>query len=313
MEVVIPTQELDFEFNSARNSPYPSAPSTPRGFGEYYYTSAPTSPSRLSEFYQEFIGFQSFDPFAFDVSEEVHENSVPAEDMSDRGMIKTMKNPLPPTHPSSSSKHVLDLSGAEKIPSVSPNLRLSSRKKNENMDNHFGTTNKVTPERASRGRERNQSMSSSSRRGARSVSPLRVSKYPWEEEKQKQSLIEANQSSESSSLITSSSGKGHKKWRLKDFFLFRSASDGRASDKDGLKKYISLFRGSESPPATNGSSSRRRNNGTQMSAHELHYTTNRAAKEKLKKKTFLPYKPGFFGRIQFNPAIAMATGFPVYK
>ncbi|GAA0149266.1 hypothetical protein LIER_36895 [Lithospermum erythrorhizon] len=311
MEVIIPTQEFDFEFNSARNSPYLSAPSTPRGFGDYYYTSAPTSPSRLSEFYQEFDGFKSFDDFAFDVSQELDETSVSAEDLFDGGMIKPMQHPLPTPQPSSSSKHILDISEQEKIPSVSPNLRLSSRNKNENMDNHFGRTNKGTPERASRGRERNPSLASSSRRAARSVSPLRVSQYPWEEEKQKQTSTEANPSS-SSTLTASSSGKGQKKWRLKDFFLFRSASEGRASDKDGLKNYISLFRGAENNATTNGSSSRRRNS-TQISAHELHYTANRAKKEELKKKTFLPYKPGFFGRIQFNPAIAMANGFPVYK
>ncbi|KAG9147113.1 hypothetical protein Leryth_005346 [Lithospermum erythrorhizon] len=269
---------MDFDFSSSRNSPYPSAPSTPRGFGDYYYTSAPNSPSRLAQFYQEFDGFKSFDDFAFDVSQEVHETSVSADDLFDGGMIKPMNNPLQPPKP---------------------------RNNNANMDNHFGTT---IPERASRGRERNPS-----RREARSVSPLRVSKYPWEEEKQKQSYTETNQPSSASDLSSSSSGKGSKKWRLKDFFLFRSASEGRASDKDGLKKYISLFRGAESTTSVaNGSTSRRRNS-TQISAHELHYTANRAAKQELKKKTFLPYKPGFFGRIQFNPAIAMANGFPVYK
>lgn len=315
MEVIIPTQELDFDFTSARNSPYPTAPSTPRGFGDYYYTSAPSSPSRLSGFYQEFDGFNSFGDFAFDVSEEVDETSVSAEDLFDGGMIKPMKTPLSTPQPSSSSKQILDLSEAERIPGVSPNLRLSSRNKKENRGNSFGIEEGETrgsaaiPERAGRGRERNPNLTSSSRRAARSVSPLRVSQYPWEEEKQKQSSTEPNQSS---ALAASSSGKGQKKWRLKDFFLFRSASEGRASDKDALKKYISLFRGSESPSATNGTTSRRRNSG-QISAHELHYTANRAAKEELKKKTFLPYKPSFFGRIQFNPAIAMANGFPVYK
>ncbi|KAL1543985.1 hypothetical protein AAHA92_20894 [Salvia divinorum] len=30
-------------------------------------------------------------------------------------------------------------------------------------------------------------------------------------------------------------------------------------------------------------------------AHELHYTTNRAQAEEMKKKTFLPYRQGLFG------------------
>ena len=32
-----------------------------------------------------------------------------------------------------------------------------------------------------------------------------------------------------------------------------------------------------------------------VSAHEIHYTANRAVKEEMKKKTFLPYKSGLLG------------------
>ncbi|KAJ6685925.1 hypothetical protein OIU79_015853 [Salix purpurea] len=47
-----------------------------------------------------------------------------------------------------------------------------------------------------------------------------------------------------------------------------------------------------------------------VSAHELHYTANKAVSENLKKKTFLPYKQGFFGRLAFNPAAhALGNGF----
>ncbi|CAL0318599.1 unnamed protein product [Lupinus luteus] len=100
--------------------------------------------------------------------------------------------------------------------------------------------------------------------------------------------------------------KGYRKWRLKDLLLFRSASEGRATNKDPLRKYTVLsktttyedvrnssFRSTESC----GSVSRRRG---PVSAHELHYTVNRAASEELRKKTLLPYKQGLLGCLGLN-------------
>jgi hypothetical protein len=103
--------------------------------------------------------------------------------------------------------------------------------------------------------------------------------------------------------------KGYRKWRIRDFLLFRSASEGRANEKDPLRKYTALskksvaaaeddvrnssFRSTES----SGSFSRRRG---PVSAHELHYTLNRAATEEMRKKTFLPYKRGLLGCLGSN-------------
>lgn len=181
--------------------------------------------------------------------------------------------------------------------------------------------------RPERGRERAPpGLKSSSRRTARSLSPLRVSQYPWEEEQSQQQLQEKNtmrtpmipkpaaNSGSSSALALIS--KGYKKLRLKDFFLFRSASEGRASDKDPLKKYTAAFRRFEDVKSSsrrsfgspNGSVPSRRR--APVSAHELHYTVNKAVSEDLKKKTFLPYKQGILGRLAFNPAVhALANGF----
>ncbi|CAL0313538.1 unnamed protein product [Lupinus luteus] len=89
----------------------------------------------------------------------------------------------------------------------------------------------------------------------------------------------------------------------------RSASEGRATDKDPLRNYDVLskkattkedvknssFRSTQS----SGSVSRRRRRP--VSAHELHYTMNRAASEEMKKKTSLPYKQGLLGCMGFNP------------
>lgn len=181
-----------------------------------------------------------------------------------------------------------------------------------------------------RGRERVSSGTSSSsflRKGTRSVSPLRVSDIVFEGEENPQaakitSSIPSNPkpstSSSSSSSSTHSSflsslsfSKGYRKWRLRDFLLFRSASEGRATGKDPLTKFALLsktkvaedvknssFRSTDSVGSV--SSSRRR---LPVSAHEFHYTVNRAVSEEMRRKTFLPYKQGLLGCLGFNPAV----------
>ncbi|KAA8528568.1 hypothetical protein F0562_035923 [Nyssa sinensis] len=292
MEVMIPVPAMDFDFNSARSSPYPTAPSTPKRFGEYYF-SAPNSPARISEFYQTFdweeklnkprstrLNTKYDNDFAFDLGEESKRASLSADELFDGGKIRPLKPP--------------------------PTTRRSpvrSARSNSKKTEH------------ERGRERvpDLSSSSSSHRAARSLSPFRVSEYPWEEEdQQKQSSIIPKASN---TLSSSSSSKGCRKWRLKDLFLFRSASEGRAADKDPFKTYATLFKKHQdikngSLRSLEGSNSKRR--GPAASAHELHYTVNRAVSEDLKKKTFLPYKQGILGRLAFNPAVhALANGFGV--
>ncbi|KAI8004290.1 hypothetical protein LOK49_LG08G00659 [Camellia lanceoleosa] len=293
MEVVIPT--MDFEFNSAMSSPYVSAPATPKRFGDYYF-SAPTSPRRLSEFYHDFNDlsvttttpsaaqfpksprFEFEDDFAFHVGEESEKTTIPAEELFDHGKIRPL--------------------------SAISNVRaaLSPRRNKQNDPSATPISKRREQER---GRERVSSLSSSSRRATRSVSPYRVSKYPWEEEQQQQ------EQSTKQPTLSSSSSKGYRKWRLKDFFLFRSASEGRASDKDPLKKYTALFKKHEDVKNSSFRSSEgSKRRGQVVSAHELHYTKNRAVSEDLKKKTFLPYKQGILGRLSFNPAVhALANGF----
>ncbi|XP_059636576.1 uncharacterized protein LOC132278727 [Cornus florida] len=314
MEVLIPAQAIDFDFNSARSSPFLSAPSTPKRFGRYYF-STPTSPTQHSRILYDFDEFSTFnnnnnkspvrsssmfstkyeDEFAFHVTSESDETSIPAEELFDGGKIRALKPQKSPVRSSARSQ------GREK--------------KDEST--------------RERGRERSVSgLSSSSSRGraARSVSPLRVSKYPWEEEEeeqqkqeeeeQKQSSTIAPKASSPSTTVPVVSSKGCRKWKLKDFFLFRSRSEGRAGDKDPLRKYTGLFRKHEDVKnasfrslegSNSGSSNKRRG---QISAHEFHYTVNRAVSEDLKKKTFLPYKQGILGRLAFNPTVhALANGF----
>ncbi|KAI3465398.1 hypothetical protein Pfo_022061 [Paulownia fortunei] len=359
MEVVIPSHNLDFDFNSARPSPHVSAPSSPKRFGEYY-CSAPTSPSHLSQFYRDFddlfaasnenggggdggsasavpFGWEekpgtpksppvkniNGDDFAFDVSEDWETASLSADELFDGGVIKPLKPPPRLQLPEATRISEHATSHRKKPVAISPSPlsqtrriiqgAFSPRHKNKKETDPFEATAQNSTSAAAgpqRGRERGVNLSkSSSRRAARSLSPLRDAQYPWEEEKE-QPHNAKNSSPSTLYSALSASVKGHKKWRLKDFFLFRSASEGRAADKDPLKKYTAAFRHSsfrsiDSPGS--GSGSRRRG---PVSAHELHYTVNRAVSEDLKKKTFLPYKQGILGRLAFNPAVhALANGF----
>ncbi|KAI3762911.1 hypothetical protein L1987_53353 [Smallanthus sonchifolius] len=79
----------------------------------------------------------------------------------------------------------------------------------------------------------------------------------------------------------------------KTIFHLISASDGRAMDKDPLKKYSANFRKHDQDIRY---VSKRRG---RISAHELHYNVNRAVSNDMKKKTFLPYKQGILGTFSF--------------
>ncbi|GFS33183.1 calmodulin-binding protein [Actinidia rufa] len=250
MEVVIPT--MDFDFNSARASPCSTTPSTPKRFGEYYF-SAPTTLHRSHSIGKKKPGTPKSDAkfeddFAFDFSEELEKSMIPAEELFDGGKIRPLK---PPPVLQRSRFGVSEASKSSIASPKSPisQIRgaLSPRKKKSSPKSPIEDTH----QRTERGRERVNSLSSSSsRRGTRSQSPYRVSTYPWEEEQNRQnqttnqpnSIIPKPSLSSTTSSLSSSSKSDSKKWRLKDFFLFRSASEGRASDKDPLKKYSAVFR-----------------------------------------------------------------------
>ncbi|CAA2996153.1 Hypothetical predicted protein [Olea europaea subsp. europaea] len=289
MEVIKPIHHTDFDFNSTRfyQQISSTAPSTPKRFEEYY-CSAPSSPTHFSQFYRQdnfddtpvtggsaaAAAFKDEDKFAFNASETA---SLTAEELFDGGILRPLKpTPQKRNFISQLQPKSHTLPGKKTIKGA-----FSSRDEKE----AYPSVKRILEHE--RGRETSINSYSSSRRATRSVSPLRISENPLEgeEEIQKQHNIK---NSSCSSICSSS--KGHKKWRLKDFFLFRSASEGRAADKDPLKKYTaavfrrhqnSSFKGIDSPVS-----------------------------EDLKKKTFLPYKQGILGRLAFNPAVhALANGF----
>ncbi|ERM96830.1 hypothetical protein AMTRI_Chr04g184030 [Amborella trichopoda] len=175
-------------------------------------------------------------------------------------------------------------------------------------------------ERATKGEERGRSARNSSRR-TRSLSPLRI--FNWEEphvSSSKPATPKPGTATPSPKTTTTASSSfswmGSKKWKLKDFLLFRSASEGRAQEKDPLRKYRVLEKKVVEDPINSsfrstdsgGGSSRRGGGG--VSPHALHYNASRAFSEELRKKTFLPYRQGLFGCLGYSPTIhGLARGF----
>lgn len=111
-------------------------------------------------------------------------------------------------------------------------------------------------------------------------------------------------------------GSGSRKWRLKDLFLFRSASEGRATgagSKDPLLKYTMLSSSSSSSSlhaqklkGGDGSASMRKGRGSTASASDMPYTVSRAAAEETRRRTTTPlpfHRNSLFGYLRSNPAI----------
>ncbi|GAB4839359.1 hypothetical protein Ancab_028885 [Ancistrocladus abbreviatus] len=277
-------------------------------------------------------GASEADDFAFDIRKGSEKSSVPAEELFHDGKIKPQE-----TASRLQYGHKVDEYPALTSPLFSPVSTRSSpshRKKRfwsaflperRKETNAFPAAENRTqrPERArSRETESTLSISSTGRLGAKSLSPVRLTKYPVEEEQQQphkpiQPAANSKPPLPSTTQSLSSSSKGSRRWRLKDFLLFRSASEGRTSDKDPFRKYAAAYRKLEdiknSGHNQTGSRShtipttRRR---PPISAHEMHYNLNRAVSEDLKKKTFLPYKQGILGPLAVNPSVhAIANGF----
>ena len=260
------------------------------------------------------------DDFEFDFSGHLERPSLSADELFDGGKIRPLK--LPPRLQSGDGVTSPAATNASSPKSRTKAFSPRHHHKRESFD-PFAAAMEETRKREEgplpaqqqkRGRERALSSPSSfsGRKGSRSLSPLRVSDIVCDsEEKGVPSPTSNNTKTSYASFLSSIPfTKGYRKWRLRDFLLFRSASEGRATDKDPLRKYEVLskkaaaaeddvrnssFRSTESSA---GSVSKRRG---PVSAHELHYTVNRAASEELKKRTFLPYKRGLLGCLGFNP------------
>ncbi|PKU65883.1 uncharacterized protein LOC110115464 [Dendrobium catenatum] len=294
MEVVMPVQE--FHFESATTTPYMSAPSSPKHFGvdpmEFYYpyAGAPTSPTAA----------EVEDEFAFDFSGHLEKNAQPpaltsADELFDQGKIRPLRPPprlcSPPHDPFAATVN----RGRNSTPysAFSPSISRSQSPKK-----------------------------------SRSLSPLRAGKGSTDH-------FQTPVSSHPPPIATVScsckggGSDGSWKWLIKDFLLFRSASEGRAiggSSKDFLRKFTELPSSSSSPPKlkkagsgdvsrsssfrsvdSSGSVSRRGSTRRAVSPHARHYTANKAAADEMKKKTALPYRQSFFSCLRFSPALHSLT------
>ncbi|CAJ1973368.1 unnamed protein product [Sphenostylis stenocarpa] len=284
-----------FDFNRARISPYLSAPSSPKRFGEYYYLSAPTSPSRFfTQFdspydwehehqhggaHKDKSHVEGDDGFAFFVNGE-SKSPRSAEELFDGGKIKPLNEE--------------GLSDSAKSPLLSvAQPKRSSKAQGKKKEEVLGEE-----EEERRGRDRSVCSNSSRSRVTRSLSPCnRISDYTWDEES---SQAQNNkEGSVSNAVSLSSSSKSSRKWRFRDFLLFRSASEGRGSSKDPLRKFPAFYKKPQDPKTSGPSPSPgpRLRRKEPLSAHELHYARKKAESEDLKKKTYLPYKQGILGRL----------------
>ncbi|KAI3762912.1 hypothetical protein L1987_53354 [Smallanthus sonchifolius] len=68
------------------------------------------------------------------------------------------------------------------------------------------------------------------------------------------------------SSLTPSSENGSRRWSFLDLFLFRNDSDGRAMDRDPLKKYFADFQKYDQDIMNSGSVSKRRGEYQLMSS-----------------------------------------------
>lgn len=313
MEVVVtvpplpPPSSMDFNFDSNCSSPYITAPSSPQRFANNFFFSAPTSPTRHSSASASYVPNTTSievdieDEFQFDFNTHLQRPSLSAEELFFGGKIR----PLKPLSPSTTIKNKI-LSSSKKEKMViedllpSPSSLLSSH----NRDNKRVTSFLIPSVGGKSERIDDASQQSRSDRLPECDKDISSSQAG----KNNGKIVETVSTTYSSFLSSISFTKGYRKWRIKDFLLFRSASEGRATDKDPLRKYAVLskttahedvrnvsFRSVES--SGSGSESRRRG---AVSAHELHYKVNRAASVELKKKTLLPYKQGLLGCLGFN-------------
>ncbi|KAI3753190.1 hypothetical protein L2E82_25236 [Cichorium intybus] len=290
IQLMIPSPAVDFNVESTNTTPYVTAPSTPHRFPNFFYT-APTSPIHSLA-----IGFQADEhehdddkDFAFDFTGQLEPPSISAADeLFHCGKIKPLK----------------PVSGT---PSKSPTSRFSQAFSPRRMKKDFDAFTEALKQTSS---DQAQTSQNPSKRGRESTtntktrdkespssSPFRISDILLEE-----NTNQRNPTNQSSSLTW------YNKWNLKNLLLFRSASEGSSRrSKDPVNKYSRIRKSGDAGEDVKNSSFRSteslgssRRVMRKVSAHEIHYTANRAVAEEMRKKTYLPYKSGLLGCLGFH-------------
>ncbi|KAK9077276.1 hypothetical protein SSX86_005613 [Deinandra increscens subsp. villosa] len=232
------------------------------------YATAPSSPKILfPRFFSPHEVEQEADhmDFAFDFSGQLDRPSISdADELFDGGKIKPLEPPPPP----------------------SSTLNL----KKPFSETFHRTPGVQTQNPPPRGRNRTTAGAAATRSNkvSRSLSPMRVSDVMSDDRNNR--VGSSNQSSQFGFTW-------YNKWNLKNLLLFRSTSEGSAA---AITKDVknSSFRSCDGGGSVGGSSRRRMKR--KVSAHEIHYTANRAVAEEMRRKTFLPYKSGLLGCLGFS-------------
>ncbi|KAL7204397.1 hypothetical protein ACSBR2_017464 [Camellia fascicularis] len=158
----------------------------------------------------------------------------------------------------------------------------------------------------------------------RSMSPQRTAQFQWQEHEENEAshhhrILEfddsENKEAETPSIDTtplgsasssrsSSSGRNSKKWIFFKDLLDEKEKNRKETETQKQKQKQKQKRSKQVLPKkpiagkpVNGVEKRR----VPPSAHELHYTANRAQAEEMKKKTFLPYRQGLVGCLGLCP------------
>ncbi|CAN1307337.1 hypothetical protein LINPERPRIM_LOCUS27056 [Linum perenne] len=300
---------MEFNFDSSCSSPYLTAPSSPLPFGSTAgntsFFSAPTSPTPAT------TGRASNSDFEFDFGGQLSRSSFSAADeLFHCGRILPLRSPPESSSPKirvSDSNSKIRVSDFEESEERGREWRIFTSCSSYNFDSDVNSSSAASSGRRGGGGG-----------GARSVPPVRISDVMSEQDDDEYDGSEIGRKTKQSyaaAFLSAVKGGGgrYKKWKIRDFLLFRSASEGRATSSEQLMaaKYAVLtsptadgggkgssFRSTES---SFGSSRRLKSSAAVVSAHEMHYTVNRAAAEEMKRKTYLPYKQGLLGCLGFNP------------
>jgi hypothetical protein len=262
----------------------------------YFFSSAPTSPSRASYAGDASPGVGGGDEATFDFTlgfsgqlQEATPILADADELFEGGRIRPLNTP----HPS--------ILMFDDTSSTGPRSPRRAGDQAEALERGRSGRPAAAPASAA---------SSRSRRATRSLSPFRGGGGGGGIEDDEDP---SSPPSPRTSMMRGC-GSGSKKWRLKDLFLFRSASEGRATgsgSKDPLFKYTMLspstsFSHPQKLKSGDGSASMRKGRGSTASASDMPYPMNRASAEDMRRRTTTPlpfHRNSLFGYLLSNPAI----------
>ncbi|PKI47472.1 uncharacterized protein LOC116202510 [Punica granatum] len=305
LPVPLPPSSPEFSFDSSTSTPYITAPSSPQRFGAAAVFSSPfySSPTTTAN-------AVDLSRTSFSINPALWEEENPG---------------LPSNSPNSSSGFIdFDDFEFEFNGSKSDRFESSPAPADELFDR--GRIKPLTmmtpPQEQSSKTEPSISSTTTTTATTKRVWDILTEEDEAEEDERENAPLASAASAPSSSsrafstfLSSIANPKGYRKWSFRDFLLFRSASEGRGTSKDPLRKFPTLggkigrsdsfgesMRGSSFKATTvvgdESSGRKQRSRGP----HEVYYSANKAVAEEMKRRTALPYKQGLLGGcLGFNP------------